>query len=266
MDWTQYFVDLMNHIPGGYAILGIIGGGVIMFPFIPKITAAYKTFKQAKADEKKAEEDRKKQEDEDRLQQIAEEREFRRKVTEIMDSYPKMAEEITTLSEAALELKRTNKGLSNARNELADNITSLTKKVDKLGEDVARLEKASTVGDERLRKSINAIDTNLESVTKSVNMIIESDLDEFRGYLIDMHNEHVYGNKPLTKRDIEVFCLKFKKYKSEGGNGWAERMYYEILQSETEDGMRAEDVAKQFHYLIDTKMTDSDTDTKETNV
>lgn len=258
MDWTEYFVNFMNQIPGGYVILGLIGGGVVISPFIPKIVNAYRSFKKAKEEARQVEEDRKKKEDEERLEQIAEEREFRRKVTTVMDSFGEMAGRIEDLSETARELKSTSKELANANESLSktlsDHIDTMDKKVDALSGKMEKLEIASQAGDERLRGDICGIHQNLETVTKQVGMIVESDLDDFRSYLIEMHNRHVYDHEPMTKRDIEIFCMKFKKYKAEGGNGWAEKMYFEVLQCPTVDGERAEDVAERFHYLIDTAM------------
>ena len=255
MDWTQYFVDFMNGIPGGFAILGIIGGCVVISPFIPKITAAYRSFKKVKEDAKQEEADRKRREDEERLNQIAEDREFRRRVAEVIDSFSEMANRIDNLSETAKELKNTSKELVGANQSLSktlsEHIDVMDKKVDILDEKLGKIEFASANGDEKLRKSISDINDNLESVTKQVNMIVESDLDDFRSYLIDMHNRHVYAHEPMTKRDIELFCMKYKKYSNEGGNGWAKRLYFEVLQCETVDGEIAEEVAKRFYYLID---------------
>ena len=251
MDWTQYFVDFMNTIPGGFVILGVIGGAVAVSPFVPKVLSAYKSFKQTKADARQAEIDRKQKEDDERLEQIAEEREFRRRVTEVIDSFQDMAGRIEALSETAKDLKATSKELSTANSTLSTNIANMEKKVDGLDEKMSNIEKSSKSGDEKLRKSIEDIKENLGSVTKQVKMIVNSDLDDFRSYLINMHNHHVYDHEPMTKRDIEVFCMKFKKYHAEGGNGWAEKMYFEILQCPTVDGERAEDVAKRFHYLIE---------------
>ena len=57
-----------------------------------------------------------------------------------------------------------------------------------------------------------------------------------------MHDRHVRHGEPLTKREVEKFCMKYKKYRNEGGNGWGERLYYKILQCKTDDGEIAEEV------------------------
>lgn len=255
MDWAQYFAEFMENIPGGYAILGVIGGAVCLSPFIPKIISTIKTYKAAKAEEKKAAEERKKKEDEERLQQIVEEREFRKKVTTIMEVLPEMTNRINDLTDTAKILKETNEKSTDTHDSLTKSIAALDEKVDKLDKKMGNIENSSSRGDEALRSSISQITIDLQAVTGKVDMIIESDLDAFRNYLIDMYHRHVYDHEPMEKRDIELLCMKFKKYKREGGNGWAEKLYFEILQCDTTGGIRAEEIARQFHYLIETAIT-----------
>ena len=318
MNWEQLFTEFMSQVPGGYVILGNIGGGVVIAPFIPKIMAEIKKYKMAKAEEKEAAEEKRKKEEDERLEELLDEREFRKTVREVLENLPAMAEEVNALSkhgDLLVEFERENEELRknfavmgeklehlsesndtilstyNDRAKIAGNIPEMIKKVDQLAEatqhlmeledttdairkdildnvekmgdrikdmdnTIQRVGKSSEEGDIRLQSAIQHVQTDLTGVTSKVDMMVESDLDDFRNYLIEMHDRHVRHGEPLTKREVEKFCMKYKKYRNEGGNGWGERLYYKILQCKTDDGEIAEEVARRFHVLIDHSLSE----------
>ncbi len=317
--WEQHFVDFMGTIPGGYGVLGILGGLVVLAPWVPKVLAAYRAFKKDRNDAKAAEIAKQKAEEEQRIEERLEDREFKKKISEIIDGLPGVSEKIAELAETSKTLAAAEINLKKSDEMLTRQITSLSDEMKKFDDVLDRLEEASSAGDKQLAETlktesenlhnaisenaaavqtiskelhtecknlriaieghdesikqvsfnldekiknlhvdiasnagaVKVVSDNLRTVVDKVNVMVESDLDSFRNYLLSSYKKYVQDKQLLTKDEIELLCMGFKKYKKEGGNGWAEKLYYEILQCQTVDGVPAETIAKQFRYLVE---------------
>ena len=86
------------------------------------------------------------------------------------------------------------------------------------------------------------LSASLNDISEKVNLIIESDTDEFRIYLMNIYNEYTRGNKKIPLQLKQVLRTRFKRYRAEGGNGWAQSLMDEIMKLDTEYDIQNQDI------------------------
>lgn len=290
MDWTQYFVNFMNSFPWGSIILGICGGIAVMSPVVLKVYKSYKEFIKERADEKKALADAEEVRISDKLEEKAFRKKIWEVIDGlplITDQIEGLVETTKVLVETEESLKTTNEVFKSQIVGINDDITKMAKSIEEIKEKsdsndifittelsakTETLHEAIKENAESMRvisenfatqsatmqealaqnnEAINTISQKVHEVADKVDIIVECDLDSFRNHLLTCYTKYVQDHIIITKDEIERLCMWYNKYKKEGGNGWAEKIYYEILQCPSEDGVPAEDVARKFRYLVE---------------
>ena len=59
---------------------------------------------------------------------------------------------------------------------------------------------------------------------------------------MNIYNEYVRGNKKIPLQLKQVLRTRFKRYKAEGGNGWAQSLMCEIMKLDTEYDIQNQDI------------------------
>lgn len=226
MDWDDVLIKTLEKLPGGIGILAAIAIIVVLFPIYKQIRAYMDEQKKQKSEEEEL-----------KLKNIATEREFRKSVENTLEKVPTLAEKLENLASNMSNFQSMKNEFNLSSTQFTDMFTGLTTRVNDL-------ENTSNTQDNDIQKNIVAIMSSLDHVStkmggieKKVDTLISGDLDEFRAYLLHIHTEVVIRKSvKMTYNEVEIVRLKYLKYRKEGGNGWAEKMYYELFNETTQDG------------------------------
>lgn len=211
MDWEEIFMAWLQSVPGGGTVIILIATVVVLSPVFKKLSTGFEEYKKQKAEKEK-----------EKLQNMIAEKEFRENVNSIITKLPGLDERIEKMS---------------------SDVEALGGIKDTLVESVKELEKSSTREDKEIRKSLGdtqeivmSMFQDVRGLSDKVDVMIRGDRDEFRAYIMRLYNEHVMRCDPMTPEDVEILRIRYKKYKRENGNGWAEEFYNKILGTESSDG------------------------------
>ena len=230
----ESLIEYIEKLPNGvqFAIITILVCAVLIIPSIGTIASflqgVIEYIKQAISSFRRRSEKRRAREEEDKR--------FREQVATIVDQIPDMYSKINTVVSDMSGVLNTSKEISERNKELETTI-------DKINERLETIAQISDANDTKLsedsiknREKIDHLLDLMGELNIKVRLLVDGDLDNFRTYLMQIYNQSIIGPTLLTKRDISMMKAKYKRYRAEGGNGWAKRMMDEIIESiEDED-------------------------------
>ncbi|MDE6492440.1 MAG: hypothetical protein K2L37_04755, partial [Lactobacillus sp.] len=103
--------------------------------------------------------------------------------------------------------------------------------------------------DVELEKSISHIQSEVNDISLKVcdvakttrdvednlEILFEGENNEFRVYITQIHKKYVGTSEPLPRDLKQQLRIRYGMYKKRGGNGWAEDMYNEIMNSDIDN-------------------------------
>lgn len=103
---------------------------------------------------------------------------------------------------------------------------------DKINEVIEKVDTLSERYDKILIEMKNMQDeynSHFEEQGKSLTILLESDRDDIKGYIVEKHH-HFTQQGWIDDFSMDVLTRRFKHYKDEGGNSYAERLMKELDQ------------------------------------
>ena len=103
---------------------------------------------------------------------------------------------------------------------------------DKINEVIEKVDTLSERYDKTLIEMKNIQDeynNHFEEQGKSLTILLESDRDDIKGYIVEKHHQFTQQGW-IDDFSMDVLTRRFKHYKDEGGNSYAERLMKELDQ------------------------------------
>lgn len=103
---------------------------------------------------------------------------------------------------------------------------------DKINEVIEKVDTLSERYNKTLIEMKNIQDeynNHFEEQGKSLTILLESDRDDIKGYIVEKHH-HFTQQGWIDDFSMDVLTRRFKHYKDEGGNSYAERLMKELDQ------------------------------------
>ena len=102
----------------------------------------------------------------------------------------------------------------------------------KINEVIEKVDTLSERYDKTLIEMKNIQDeynNHFEEQGKSLTILLESDRDDIKGYIVEKHHQFTQQGW-IDDFSMDVLTRRFKHYKDEGGNSYAERLMKELDQ------------------------------------
>ena len=224
----DFVISILGSNAVGKVILLIIGIIIIVLAVLEKTTDIFSGYSERKEKKKEA-----------AMRKALENEKFRENIDKIVTEVPKLSEQITNInSQIETYVSR--------ESTIEETQKTFIAKIEKLQTDLDELRKSSDSKDDEITQhlqtttdTINTMQENMKDVSEKVGLIIDADVDEFRIYLMQCYNKYVIGNERMPRQEKQILKAKFKRYKSEGGNGWAESLMHELDEVDAEYDIRS---------------------------
>ena len=168
---------------------------------------------------------------EERRSRKEEDRRFRQQVASIVDQIPDIYNKINSVVSDMDNIVSTSREISNRNHELEETIQTINDKLENMSEITTTNDNKLSENSIKNREKIDHLVDLMGELNVKVRLLVDGDLDNFRMYLMQIYNQSIIGPTLLTKRDISIMKTKYKRYRAEGGNGWAKQMMEEIIAS-----------------------------------
>lgn len=224
----DFVISILGSNAVGKVILLIIGIIIIVLAVLEKTTDIFSGYSERKEKKKEA-----------AMRKALENEKFRENIDKIVTEVPKLSEQITNINSQI-------ESYVSRESTIEETQKMCIEKIEKLQSDLDELRKSSDTKDAEITQhlqtttdTINTMQENMKDVSEKVGLIIDADVDEFRIYLMQCYNKYVIGNERMPRQEKQILKAKFKRYKSEGGNGWAESLMHELDEVDAEYDIRS---------------------------
>lgn len=211
-------VDTISKTRVGVYVLCLSLLIVVIFPII-KWT--YPIIQEKKEKKKKQEEENKRSKEE--------EKEFRKNMNRVIEHLPELDTQVSVLASEV-------NSLNSLKTDLAETTETFKKSIETLSQDIQKISSASDTGDEKItnelketREMVKELASTTMTIKSNVDVMLESDVNEFRLYLTQLHDKYINNNETMPRGVKQELRIKFNSYRKKGGNGWAEEMYNELM-------------------------------------
>nr|DAK39047.1 MAG TPA: nucleoporin [Caudoviricetes sp.] len=161
------------------------------------------------------------------------------------DDWKSLTDQITSvtadLKDIHNDLKMTTQSLAEVTkqmNEEKNRRKEMEKKVEELETKLETLDRSSDKTDQQILELLNdhheeikSISRTVANINNSIPMIIESDVETFRTYLVDTY-ERCKESGTINIYTLQTLAKRFKNYQKEGGNTWAKTLMEAIEKFE----------------------------------
>lgn len=106
--------------------------------------------------------------------------------------------------------------------------SDIIKRLDTFDEVFEKKEKCFENKKQEINNSFKALEEQIRELAENVNLLISSDRDDIRAYIVDKH--HYFCNQQKWIDDFSLDCLekRYKHYTAEGGNSYIEDLMKDI--------------------------------------
>lgn len=143
---------------------------------------------------------------------------------EVRDDLKTVTKALSALTDQINEEKKEREALKGRLVKVEDNVSDMSKSTEATNKQV--LELLNDHHDE-----IKLISEKVSEISQSIPMLIESDVESFRAYLIETYERCKLTNS-INIYTLQTLSKRFENYRREGGNTWAEALIGEIKSFE----------------------------------
>ena len=80
----------------------------------------------------------------------------------------------------------------------------------------------------KLAETFNSLQNNLKSLSEQVKLLIDSDKDDIKSYIVERHHYFCYDQKYIDDYSLDCLERRFKHYANEGGNSYIEDLMKDL--------------------------------------
>lgn len=210
-------IEILVQSALGRFVLVILGVAVISIPLLEK---TFNIFSGAK--------DRKAKRQQELLEKEIESEKFRRNIENFVEQVPILSSQIEEMGKRMEEFNNRESTIEESQSKLIDKVEEIEKSIRQLKQDSDRKDNELQSKLDITVNQVASLDSSMQKVSSNTDLMIESDLDEFRTYIMGCHTKYVVGREPLDRHTKQIMKTKYRRYKKEGGNGWAESLMEEL--------------------------------------
>ena len=222
---------VLSEIPYGKIILAVVALIIIALAILEKTTNLFSGAKERAEQRRKT-----------ALEKAMADQKFRENINTIVQEVPKMNGRMSSVNSQINSFLTRESSLEETQQMCINMISDLKKDITNLKDLSDKKDELLTQQLQETTKTMAELSASLNDISEKVNLIIESDTDEFRIYLMNIYNEYARGNKKIPLQLKQVLRTRFKRSKAEGGNGWAQSLMDEIMKLDTEYDIQNQDI------------------------
>ena len=222
---------VLSEIPYGKIILAVVALIIIALAILEKTTNLFSGAKERAEQRRKT-----------ALEKAMADQKFRENINTIVQEVPKMNGRMSSVNSQINSFLTRESSLEETQQMCINMISDLKKDITNLKDLSDKKDELLTQQLQETTKTMAELSASLNDISEKVNLIIESDTDEFRIYLMNIYNEYARGNKKIPLQLKQVLRTRFKRYRAEGGNGWAQSLMDEIMKLDTEYDIQNQDI------------------------
>lgn len=122
---------------------------------------------------------------------------------------------------------RINQGINkNLKEEKEKN--RLQKEMDTMNDFFNEKEKRFEKKKSEINSRFDSMETQMNLLQEQIHLLIESDKDDIKSYIVDKHRQHCYYNKSIDDYTLDCLERRFEHYKKEGGNSYVESLMEDL--------------------------------------
>lgn len=83
---------------------------------------------------------------------------------------------------------------------------------------------------EQLEKTVQELKDAMQKLTKNVDMLIQSDKDAIKSFIVKQHHFFCYEKKEIDLQNLDCIEKRYNHYKEEGGNSYIETLMKDLRE------------------------------------
>lgn len=77
-------------------------------------------------------------------------------------------------------------------------------------------------------KRFDSIENQMNLLQTQMKLLIDSDKDDIKSYIVDKHRQYCYYNKAIDDYTLDCLERRFEHYQKEGGNSYVENLMEDL--------------------------------------
>lgn len=126
-------------------------------------------------------------------------------------------------------IDRLNKQYNKHYNQNKDKDT-IHNQIQELNDCIKQEQKQQNKRQEEINIQFNKVNKDIKSLSDSVNLLLNSDRDDIKSYIVEKHHYFCYDKQWIDDYSLECLEKRYSHYEEEGGNSFIKNLMEEIRE------------------------------------